>query len=128
MGARGLDALAIDTRLGELQPEFWSAAGETVIMASSALLIGGALGLALGLGLYLTRAGALFANRPLFVVLNVVVNFFRPIPFIIFIAAVQPLSRLVIGTGIGNNALIFALSLAASCRGRRRAGARPCRR
>ena len=47
-------------------------------------------------------------------VVNVVINFFRPIPFIIFIAAVQPLSRLVIGTGIGNNALIFALSLAAS--------------
>jgi D-methionine transport system permease protein len=49
-----------------------------------------------------------------FNILNVIINFFRPIPFIIFIAAVQPLSRLLIGTGIGNNALIFALSLAAS--------------
>ncbi|HVK28497.1 MAG TPA: ABC transporter permease subunit [Nocardioides sp.] len=113
MGAPGLDALAIDTRLGELQPEFWSAAGETVIMASSALLIGGALGLALGLGLYLTRAGALFANRPLFVVLNVVVNFFRPIPFIIFIAALQPLARHVVGTGIGIRAATFGITVAA---------------
>ena len=58
--------------------------------------------------------GSLLPNRAVFVALNVVINFFRPIPFIIFIAAVQPLSRLIIGTGIGINAVIFALSLAAS--------------
>ena len=71
-------------------------------------------GLVLGLGLYTTRAGSLLANRAVFGILNVLVNFFRPIPFIIFMAAVQPLARLVVGTGIGNNALIFALSLAAA--------------
>ena len=54
--------------------------------------------------LYATRAGSLLPNKAIFVVLNVVINFFRPIPFIIFIAAVQPLSRMVIGTGIGINA------------------------
>ena len=64
--------------------------------------------------LYTTRPGSLLANKAVFNVVNVVINFFRPIPFIIFIAAVQPLARLVVGTGIGNNALIFALSLAAS--------------
>jgi D-methionine transport system permease protein len=44
----------------------------------------------------------------------VLVNFFRPIPFVIFIAAVQPLARVVVGTGIGNPAIIFALTLAAA--------------
>ncbi|MDF2574915.1 MAG: transporter permease, partial [Agromyces sp.] len=78
------------------------------------LLFGGVAGLVIGIGLYTSRPGSLLSNRVMFNVLNVVINFFRPIPFIIFIAAVQPLSRLVIGTGIGNNALIFALSLAAS--------------
>ncbi|MDR1511998.1 MAG: ABC transporter permease subunit, partial [Propionibacteriaceae bacterium] len=68
----------------------------------------------IGLGLYTTRAGGLYANRPVYVVLNFVVNFFRPIPFVIFIGAVQPLARAVTGTGIGNRAIIFALSLAAS--------------
>jgi D-methionine transport system permease protein len=101
-------------RLFELGSEFWVAAIETLYMVSLTLLFGGVLGLAIGLALYTTRAGSLLANRAVFNTLNVVINFFRPIPFIIFIAAVQPLSRLVIGTGIGNNALIFALSLAAA--------------
>jgi D-methionine transport system permease protein len=101
-------------RLSELQGEFWVAAVETLYMVALTLLIGGFAGLLLGIALYTTRAGSLLANRGVFTVLNVVINFFRPIPFIIFIAAVQPFSRFVIGTGIGNNALIFALSLAAS--------------
>lgn len=101
-------------RLFELGSEFWVATIETLYMVSLTLLFGGVVGLAIGLGLYTTRPGSLLANRAVFNTLNVIINFFRPIPFIIFIAAVQPLSRLVIGTGIGNNALIFALSLAAS--------------
>jgi D-methionine transport system permease protein len=101
-------------RLFELQGEFWVAAVETLYMVALTLLIGGFAGLLLGIALYTTRAGSLLANQGVFTVLNVVINFFRPIPFIIFIAAVQPFSRFVIGTGIGNNALIFALSLAAS--------------
>jgi D-methionine transport system permease protein len=101
-------------RLFELQGEFWVAAVETLYMVALTLLIGGFAGLLLGIALYTTREGSLLSNRGVFTVLNVVINFFRPIPFIIFIAAVQPFSRFVIGTGIGNNALIFALSLAAS--------------
>lgn len=101
-------------RLFELQGEFWVAAVETLYMVALTLVIGGFAGLALGIALYTTRPGSLLSNRLVFNVLNVVINFFRPIPFIIFIAAVQPFARFVIGTGIGNNALIFALSLAAS--------------
>jgi D-methionine transport system permease protein len=101
-------------RLLELQGEFWTAAVETLYMVALTMIIGGIAGLLIGIALYTTRPGSLLSNRVVFNVLNVVINFFRPIPFIIFIAAVQPLSRLVIGTGIGNNALIFALSLAAS--------------
>ena len=101
-------------RLSELQGEFWVAAAETLYMVALTLLIGGAVGLLLGIVLYNTRPGSLLSNRPVFTFVNIVINFFRPIPFIIFIAAVQPLARVVIGTGIGNNALILALSLAAS--------------
>ena len=101
-------------RLFELGPEFWVAAAETLYMAALTLLIGGLGGLLLGTVLYTTRPGSLLSNRAVFNIVNVVINFFRPIPFIIFIAAVQPLSRVVIGTGIGNDALIFALSIAAS--------------
>lgn len=98
----------------ELLPKLWSATGESLILVTLALLFGGAGGLLLGLALYLCRAGNLLANRAVFWTVNVLVNTFRPIPFIIFIAAVQPLSRLVTGTGIGMPAIVFAMSLAAA--------------
>ena len=97
-----------------LMPEFWKAAGETLYIVGFTLFFGGLGGLLVGLGLYLTRAGSILANKPVFVVLNLFVNIVRPIPFIIFLAAAQPLARMVVGTGIGNNAIIFTISLAAS--------------
>lgn len=108
-----LSALPTDTRLGELWPDIWQATGETLLMVALTMLIGGTLGLLLALGLYLTRKGGLYENVVVSVVLNVLVNFFRPIPFIIFIAAVQPAARLVVGTGIGMPAVVFSLILAA---------------
>ena len=82
-------------------------------MVAISLTLGGLLGLLLGVLLYATRPGGLYAHRGFNAVLNLLVNFFRPIPFVIFIAAVQPLARLVVGIGIGNRAVTFALVLAA---------------
>lgn len=98
----------------ELLPELAKATGETLYIVAFSLLFGGLGGLLIGLGLALTRGGALFANRLVYGLLNVIVNIFRPIPFIIFIAAAQPLARLVVGSGIGTDAIIFSLSLAAA--------------
>jgi D-methionine transport system permease protein len=101
------------TQLPDLWDQLWRAAWETTYMVAITLFVGGLLGLVVGLVLYATRRGGLLANRAVFVVLNLVVNFFRPIPFVIFVAAVQPVSRAVVGIGIGNKAMIFALALAA---------------
>ncbi|MGO4104383.1 methionine ABC transporter permease [Leifsonia sp. YAF41] len=98
----------------DLLPQFGTAAVETLYIVGLTLLFGGIGGLIVGLGLYLTRAGNILENRPISVILNVLVNFVRPIPFIIFIAAAQPLARVVVGTGIGNAAVIFTISLAAT--------------
>ncbi len=87
---------------------------ETLVMVLLTLLFGGLGGLIMGLGLYLTRASSLLPNRAVFAVLNLVVNTFRPIPFVIFLVAAQPLARLVTGNGIGQPAIIFTLSLGAS--------------
>lgn len=102
-----------DSNIGQLWPLFWAAAWETLYMVALTLTMGGLLGLLLGLALYVTRSGGLYASRPVNAVLNVLVNFFRPIPFVIFIAAVQPLARVVVGTGIGNPAIVFGLTVAA---------------
>ncbi len=101
-------------RLIELDSLFVEAALETLYIVALTLGIGGLGGLLLGVLLYTTRGGGIAANRAVHVGLNLVVNFFRPIPFIIFIAAAQPLARMVVGVGIGNRAIIFALSLAAT--------------
>lgn len=106
-------AIAASTRLGEYESQLFDAMGETLMMVSIAVLAGGLLGLLLGVALYATRSGGLYANRPVSAVLNLLVNFFRPIPFIIFVAAVQPLAREVTGTGIGNAPVTFAMCIAA---------------
>ncbi|RYB93625.1 ABC transporter permease [Nocardioides oleivorans] len=103
-----------DSRIDELWPLVWQGTWETVYIVAIVLTLGGVLGLLLGLALYVTRSGGLYASRATNLVLNLLVNFFRPIPFVIFIAAVQPLARVVVGTGIGNPAIIFALTLAAT--------------
>ena len=103
-----------DSNIGQLWPLFWSAAWETLYMVALTLTLGGLLGLLLGLALYVTRSGGLYASRPVNVVLNVLVNFFRPIPFVIFVAALQPLARVVVGTGIGTPAATFAIVVAAT--------------
>jgi len=46
--------------------------------------------------------------------LNAVINVVRPIPFIILIVAISPLTRAVIGTSIGTGAAIFALTIVAT--------------
>jgi len=98
----------------DLLPKLLSEAGTTLWIVCASLFFGGIAGTLVGLALFLTRKGALFDQPVVQGVLNVVVNIFRPIPFIIFIAAIQPLSRIVIGTGIGDNAMIFAASIAAT--------------
>jgi len=99
-------------RLVDLLPELWDATFETLYIVSLSLIFGGLLGLLLGLALYATRPGSLFPNRPLFGVLNVLVNFFRPIPFVILLAAVQPAARSVGLPGIGPEFGIFAITIA----------------
>jgi len=99
-------------RLIQLLPELWQATYQTLYITSLALLLGGAAGLVLGLALYATRAGSLFPNRAVFGVLNVIVNTFRPIPFIILLVAVQPLARAFGLRGIGIEFAVFAVSIA----------------
>ena len=101
-------------RLIELLPDFSQAALETLYMTTFALAMAGVIGTVIGIGLYVTRPGGLMANRPLSILISFLVNFIRPIPFVIFIAVLQPFTRIVIGTGIGINAGAFAIGVAAS--------------
>jgi D-methionine transport system permease protein len=95
-------------------PLLWEAFLQTWWMVGIALVVGGFFGLLIGLGLYATRPGNLLANRGVFAVLNVVVNIVRPVPFIIFLVALGPLTRAVVGKTIGIEAFTFAMCVMAS--------------
>jgi D-methionine transport system permease protein len=97
-----------------LWPTLWTAIGETLQMVLVTLGIGGFAGLVLGVLLYTSRPGNLLANRPLQAVLNLLVNVVRPIPFIIFITAVQPLTINVTGASYGTTAVIFPMTIMAT--------------
>ncbi|MDP1510052.1 methionine ABC transporter permease [Paenibacillus sp. CMAA1739] len=97
---------------------FWlkivEATGETLLMVVVTLIFASILGLMIGLVLYVTRKGSLFENKFVFMSLNLLINIIRPIPFIIFLVAISPFTRLVIGTTIGTSAAIFPMTIVAA--------------
>ena len=93
---------------------FLEAIGDTLVMVSVTMIIGGLLGLVIGVLLYTTRSGGVLQSKPVYWVLNVLVNFIRPIPFIIMIAMFAPLTLSVVGTTIGRSAAIFIMCIAAA--------------
>ena len=76
-----------------LRPLLFESIGQTLTMVLVTLVIGGFLGLILGVVLYGTRPGNLFENAVVYRILDIIVNIVRPIPFIIFLAAMQPLTH-----------------------------------
>lgn len=97
----------------ELRPILWDAVIETFQLVGFTLVIGGVIGLGLGALLYATRPTNLLANTVVYNLLNVAVNIVRPIPFIIFITAMAPLTKEVMGTRIGTEAAIFPMTVMA---------------
>ncbi|KAA8825308.1 ABC transporter permease [Bifidobacterium reuteri] len=66
-------------------------------------------GIFFGLVLAVTKKGGLLENRPVFEFLDKLVNLCRSIPFVIMIALLFPLTRLIAGTAIGVEGAIFPL-------------------
>ncbi|WP_434735002.1 methionine ABC transporter permease [Bifidobacterium tibiigranuli] len=94
-----------------LKPMLFQSIAQTLEMVFITLIVGGAFGLVLGVILYGTRPGNLFENAAVYRVLDIVVNIVRPIPFIIFLAAMQPLTIKVVGTSIGTMAAVFPMAV-----------------
>ena len=97
-----------------LGPTFLEAIGDTLWMVAITMVVGGFFGLLLGLFLYTTRPGGILKNKAVYTIINVAVNFFRPIPFIIMIAMLYPLTLQVVGTTIGRGAATFVMCFSAT--------------
>ncbi len=92
----------------------WPASLETLYMALTSTVLSYLLGLPLGVLLVITAPGHI-APRPLFRrLLGISINALRSAPFIILMMALVPLTRRIVGTGIGSTAAIVPLVVAAT--------------
>ena len=94
--------------------QLWAATLETLYMTALSGVATFVLGIVLGLALFLTARGGLFHNRTVYNVISIVVNVFRSIPFIILIVLLIPFTKTVVGTILGANAALPALSVGAA--------------
>jgi len=91
--------------------QIFKATLETLYMLLLSGFLSTLFGIPLGVGLYLcSRSRRL---KTLYALLDLLVNIFRSIPFIILVLLLIPVTKNVMGTIIGPNAAIFNLTIAA---------------
>ncbi|MFJ7745457.1 methionine ABC transporter permease [Peribacillus sp. NPDC097295] len=96
-------------RLVEMSPLFTQSLYETLLMVGIALFIATIIGIPIGVLLVITRKDHLAPNKGVFLILNVLVNIIRSVPFIILIVAIIPFTEWVAGTAIGVKGAIVPL-------------------
>lgn len=87
---------------------------ETVYMTLLSTLIAYIIGLPLGVILSMTAPSGVRPIPWLNRLLGVIVNIFRSIPFIVLMVAMLPVAKLVVGTSLGNAAMVVMLVIAAA--------------
>ena len=95
---------------GVLQRGIW----ETIYMTLISTFFAYVLGLPMGLILCVTDKEGIYPLPIVNKILGVIVNIFSSIPFILLMIAVLPAAKLVVGTSMGNRAMIFTLIVAAA--------------
>lgn len=95
----------------KFKPDIIKALLETLDMMVTVMILTAVLGLILGIILFSTREKGILSNRLIYIAFSGMVNIFRSIPFILFIIAMIPINRLIIGTGFGVNASKIPLSI-----------------
>lgn len=91
-------------------PELWQALGETGIMMGISISAAILLGLPLGVLMYLARKQAFSLA---YEGLNLIVTIIRSFPFLLFVVALIPLTRMLLGSSFGPIPASFPLSIVA---------------
>ena len=95
---------------GMLQLGVW----ETIYMTFLSTFFAYIIGLPLGILLCVTDKGGIHPIPWLNKIVGIIVNIFRSIPFIILMVACLPVAKLIVGTSLGNKAMIVMLVIAAA--------------
>lgn len=90
-------------------PDFFESIHETLIMVAWSGSISFIIGLLFGIVITVTKKDGILQNAIVYQILDKTINFFRSIPFIILLAGLVPLTRLVSGTAIGVKGAIIPL-------------------
>ena len=86
----------------------------TLRLLIATMILAFILGFALSIALVVTRPGGLNPHKKIYKVLDLIVNVVRSFPIIILIVAMSPITKMVVGTTIGEKAAILPLTVAAT--------------
>ncbi|MCR5108504.1 MAG: ABC transporter permease [Lachnospiraceae bacterium] len=87
---------------------------DTLYMTLGSVLIGYAVGLPLGIVLYVTAKNGLCPNSFIYRVGDFICNIIRSIPFLILLILLIPFTRLIVGKSYGSTATIVPLVICAA--------------
>jgi len=87
--------------------------GETLYMVVISTVAAYVFGIPLGVIMYITDKKGICRKRAINLVVGVIINIIRSVPFLILLVAILPFTRLVVGTTIGPTATIVPLIVAA---------------
>lgn len=90
-------------------PRFYESIMQTLVMLGYSGVISFIVGGFLGILLIVSKKGGILQNLVIYEILTKFINFFRAIPFIILLAGLVPLTRLIMGTAIGVKGAIVPL-------------------
>lgn len=82
-----------------------------VLVSAAAAYI---LGIPMGVLLCVTDKNGIHPNRIVNTILGFIVNVFRSVPFIILLVVVLPLTKVIVGTKVGNTAFLVPLIISAA--------------
>lgn len=94
--------------------EIWQASQDTLTMLGMSALFTVLLGLPLGILLFMTSRGQILQNRFVYLILSIVVNVLRSIPFVILMILIMPFTKMLVGTTIEVKGSIPPLVIAAA--------------
>ncbi|URN96425.1 MAG: ABC transporter permease [Candidatus Pristimantibacillus lignocellulolyticus] len=97
----------------EILPDMAKAFYETLYMVGISLLIAFVAGLPLGVLLFISSKGLFSENRVINMILGVISNIVRSIPFLILLVLLLKFTQFLLGTTIGPTAAAVPLSVAA---------------
>ena len=82
----------------------------TLYMLIVSAIFAGILGLILGVIMVVTDKDRILENKVVYSILDKLTNLFRAIPFVILLALIAPLTKVIVGTRIGATAAIVPLT------------------